>query len=80
MRIEDNQKLGVGVGAKQQKSCMKTFFNYLRESIAETRHIKWPTRQETILFTVAVVVIALVVAYYLGLFDIIFARLLESII
>ncbi len=56
------------------------FFTYIKESFGEVRHIKWPTRQETILFTVAVIVISLIVAYYLGILDILFAKGLKLII
>lgn len=59
---------------------MKKFFTYIRESIGEYRHIKWPTKRETTWFTVAVVVISVGVAYYLNLFDILFARALDLII
>lgn len=59
---------------------MKTFLNYIKESFAESKHIKWPTRNETIWFTVAVIIISLVVAYYLHAFDLIFAKLLDLFI
>ena len=53
---------------------MKTFFNYIRESVGEVRHIKWPTRNEAIASTVAVIVIAFAVAYYLNVFLILSSR------
>ncbi len=56
------------------------FFTYIKESFGELKHIKWPTRQETIIYTVAVIVIALAVSYYLGLFDMIFTKALDQII
>lgn len=59
---------------------MKRFFNYIKESVGEVRHIKWPTKQEAIVYTTAVVVISVAIAYYLGLWDMIFTRILETII
>jgi preprotein translocase subunit SecE len=59
---------------------MKTFFNYIKESIGEIKFIKWPTREETIWFTIAVIVISFAVAYYLGLLDVVFAKLLKLVI
>ena len=56
------------------------FFKYINESFGELKHIKWTTRKETIVYTIAVIVIAVVVAYYLGLLDIIFTLGLEQII
>lgn len=55
-------------------------FSYIKESVGETRHIKWPTRAETFRYTLAVFVISIVVAYYLGLLDVLFAKGLEFII
>lgn len=56
------------------------FFTYMKESFGELKHIKWPTRQETVVYTIAVILIALAVAYYLGLFDMIFTKALDQII
>jgi len=56
------------------------FFTYIKESFGEIKHVKWPTRKETIIYTVSVIVIAILVAYYLGLFDLIFTSGLEQII
>lgn len=57
-----------------------SLFTYIKESVGETRHIKWPTRAQTIYYTVAVILISLVVAYYLGFLDVLFAKLLNMII
>lgn len=59
---------------------MSKFFTYIKESVGETRHIKWPTRTETIRYTIAVFAISLVVAYYLGFLDVLFAKGLEKLI
>jgi preprotein translocase SecE subunit len=56
------------------------FFTYIKESFAETKHVKWPTKKEAAIYTLAVIVIAFAVAYYIGLFDMIFTKGLEQII
>lgn len=45
---------------------------YLRDTRAELRHVAWPTRTQTIVYTVLVFAISLGVALYLGLFDYLF--------
>ena len=54
--------------------------NYLAETKEEMKHVSWPTRNQTVMFTVLVIVISLVVAAYLGFFDYIFSLGLKSII
>ncbi len=51
--------------------------NYIKETKAELKHVSWPTRQQTVMFTILVVVVSLSLAIFLGLFDGIFKRLLE---
>jgi preprotein translocase SecE subunit len=46
--------------------------SYLKETRAEFTHVNWPTRRQTIAYTIAVIVISLVVAYLLGAFDSLF--------
>ncbi|PCI21294.1 preprotein translocase subunit SecE [Candidatus Wolfebacteria bacterium] len=46
----------------------------------ELKHVNWPTRNEALLFTAIVIVIAFAIAYYLGFFDFIFSLALERIV
>jgi preprotein translocase subunit SecE len=50
---------------------------YIKEVIAEMKHVTWPTRQQTIFYTITVLVISIAIAYYLGLFDAVFSRGLQ---
>jgi len=54
---------------------------YLKDTRGELRHVAWPTRTQTIVYTILVFSISVGVALYLGLFDYIFttglARLIE---
>lgn len=54
--------------------------NYFKEIKAELTHVVWPSRKQTIYYTILVIVLSIVVAYFLGLFDFIFLRGLQSII
>lgn len=56
------------------------FVNYVKDTKGELKHVSWPTRQQTIIFTIIVILISLFVATYLGLFDFIFTKILEKYI
>ena len=53
---------------------------YLKDTRAEFKHVKWPTTSQTIWYSVAVVVISLVMAYFLGAFDFIFQSGLSKVL
>ena len=54
--------------------------NYLRDVRGEMKHVSWPTRRQTITFTILVIGISATVAAYLGILDFVFTRLLGFII
>jgi preprotein translocase subunit SecE len=43
--------------------------SYLKETRGEMKQVNWPTRTQAIRYTIAVIVISVVLAYFLGLFD-----------
>ncbi len=51
---------------------------YLKDTQAELRHVAWPTRAQTIIFTVLVALVSVFVALYLGLFDYVFTTSLTN--
>lgn len=55
-------------------------FNYFRDVRAEMKHVSWPSRQLTVAYTLVVVGVSLVTAFYLGLLDYIFRLIIEQII
>lgn len=59
---------------------MGAISQYLKDTRAELNHVAWPTRTQTIVYTVLVAVISLGVAAYLGFFDFIFTTGLSRII
>ncbi|OGG53413.1 preprotein translocase subunit SecE [Candidatus Kaiserbacteria bacterium RIFCSPHIGHO2_02_FULL_55_25] len=60
---------------------MAGFGQYLKDTRGELRHVAWPTRTQTVVYTILVALISIGVALYLGLFDFLFttglARLVE---
>lgn len=53
---------------------------FLESTRAELKHVKWPSRRQTILLTVVVIVASLAVGYMLGGFDWLFKQVLRSTI
>ncbi|MFA7315858.1 MAG: preprotein translocase subunit SecE [Candidatus Paceibacterota bacterium] len=53
---------------------------YIKEVKAEMKNVTWPKRRTTISFTVAVLVISVAVAYYLGALDYVFSLGLKQIL
>jgi len=49
-----------------------SFLQYLKDTRGEMRHVAWPTRMQTIVYTVLVIGLSLFIAAYLGFFDYIF--------
>lgn len=47
---------------------------YLRDTKNELRHVAWPTRTQTTVFTAFVIGLSLILALYLGLADLVFTR------
>ncbi len=59
---------------------MSKFSNYLKETKVELKHVNWPTKRQTITYTIISVVLSVLIAYFMGLFDFIFLKGLEAII
>ena len=59
---------------------MKKITDFIKEVIAEAKHVTWPTRNQALYATIAVLAISIFVAYYLGLLDFIFSKGLELIL
>jgi len=62
------------------KLIMSKVIEYLKETRTELKHVVWPNRQQTIFYTVIVIVLSILIAYFLGIFDFIFLRVLKGII
>jgi len=51
--------------------------DYLKSARLEVKNVNWPTRRETVSFTILVIAISAFVAAYLGLLDFIFIRIMR---
>ncbi|MDO8664002.1 MAG: preprotein translocase subunit SecE [Candidatus Liptonbacteria bacterium] len=54
--------------------------NYLKETRIEMRKVNWPTKSETIRFTIVVIAVSLGVSFILGAFDYLFTSILKLFI
>jgi preprotein translocase subunit SecE len=54
--------------------------NYIKDTRGELKHVSWPTRKQTIVFTALVIIISLFTAALLGFFDFLFSYLLETFV
>lgn len=59
---------------------MEKITKYFRDTVAEMKHVKWPTSTEAAVYTVLVIAISAIVALMLSGFDYVFTNLLETVI
>lgn len=59
---------------------MKTLINYVRESWGELQKVKWPSREQTIRLTIAVIIFSVVLAIFMGLIDLGLGEILKRLI
>lgn len=59
---------------------MDKLSNYISETKDEMKHVSWPTKKQTLMFTILVIFISIAVATYLGLFDYLFSLGLKNLI
>jgi preprotein translocase subunit SecE len=59
---------------------MKKFIEYLKDTKAEVKHVSWPTKDQTISYTILVVILSVAVALFLGAFDAVFRKALEIVL
>ena len=59
---------------------MSKLSNYILETKGELKHVSWPTKNQTFMFTVLVIFLSVVISTYLGLFDYLFSLGLKNII
>lgn len=57
-----------------------SFIQYLKDTRGELNHVAWPTRVQTIVYTILVIAISIFLSFYLGFFDFAFTRGLGEIV
>jgi len=53
-----------------------SLFQYIKDTRGELHHVAWPTRSQTIIYTIIVIALSIFVALYLGFFDYIFTTIM----
>lgn len=53
---------------------------YIKDTKGELKHVNWPSRRETLVYTGLVIAISVVIAYFLGVFDHLFTIGLKTLI
>ncbi|MCK4918165.1 MAG: preprotein translocase subunit SecE [Candidatus Pacebacteria bacterium] len=54
--------------------------DYIKDTRGELKHVSWPTRNQAIWFTVIVIIVSILTAFFLGFFDFIFSLGLDNFI
>jgi preprotein translocase subunit SecE len=62
------------------KSQGKQRFKFVGDTIAELRKVTWPTRQEATYLTTIVIIVTIIMAIILWVFDLGFAELMNIIL
>lgn len=52
---------------------MSKLTEYLQDTKTELKHVVWPSRNQVFFYTLVVLVLSALVAYYLGFFDFVFS-------
>lgn len=59
---------------------MEKITKYFSDTVAEMKHVKWPTSTQAAIYTVLVITISALVAVVLSGFDYVFTSLLEMVV
>ncbi len=59
---------------------MNKLINYIKETKIEMSSVNWPTKKQTINYTLLVIGVSVGTAIFLGFFDMLFAYLLKAYI
>jgi preprotein translocase SecE subunit len=59
---------------------MSKITEYLKETKTELKHVIWPNRRQTLYYTLIVIALSVLIAYFLGIFDFAFLQGLQKII
>ena len=53
---------------------------YLKDTRGELNHVAWPTRLQTVVYTILVIALSIIISLYLGFFDFIFTTGLGKVV
>ena len=58
---------------------MERLTNYFRATMAEMKHVSWPTQWQTVIYSALVIGISIAVAVFIFIFDQLFTEILGMI-
>ena len=53
---------------------------YINDTMSEMKHVSWPTRKQTVVYTTLVIAVSLVVAIYVSGLDTVFTALFRQFV
>ncbi len=53
---------------------------YFNETKIELKHVIWPSKNQVLYYTLVVIILSVLLAYFLGVFDFIFSKGLSKIL
>jgi len=59
---------------------MSKITEYLKETKVELKHVIWPSKNQTLYYTLIVMILSVIISYYLGIWDFVFSQGLQKII
>jgi len=68
------------VTTQAAQSSENRLVRYLKETRAELRKVTWPTRAEAVNLTLIVLAVTVVMALFLGAFDLLFSTIVRAIL
>ena len=77
------ERVGIAWGYPREGFFSKkimSIFSYIKETKGELSHVNWPTRRQSVVFSLVVIIVSILVAFFLGFFDFVFSTLLDRLI
>jgi len=59
---------------------MKKIKQFIKESYLEFKKVRWPSRQELASLTVAVIATTLLLAFFIGIVDWVFSKIVSAVL
>ncbi len=56
---------------------MDKLVRYFSDTVTELKQVSWPTSQQALMYTILVMLISVIVAVYIGFFDILFVKIIS---
>lgn len=57
-----------------------SLISYVKETKGELSHVNWPSKRDSIIFTVVVIIVSIITSVFLGFFDLVFSKILDLVI